>query len=133
MLRLLCIAVVACDGAYMGATTNVPQQLALGTPLSCRAAPAVAAMSKMSKTKPKQTPWYEKEVYKTPRQREMCAAAPVPAHTWSNSPLPIQHCQPRFTERLGCARTHKRHRTCCKPPDAVPHSEEEAAELAPPS
>ena len=101
LLRLLCIAVVACDGAYMGATTNVPQQLALGTPLSCRAAPAVAVMSK--KIRPKQTPWYEKEVYKSPRQRQMCAAAPVPAHTWSNSPLPIQHCQPRFTERLGCA------------------------------
>ena len=100
MLRLLFIAVVACDGAYMGATTNVPQQLELGTPLSCRAAPAVAVMSKKT---PKQTPWYEKEVYKSPEQRQRCAAAPVPAHTWSNSPLPIQHCQPRFTERLGCA------------------------------
>ena len=40
-----CIAVVACDGAYMGVTTNVRQQLALGTPLSRRAAPAVAAIS----------------------------------------------------------------------------------------
>ena len=39
------IAVVACDGAYMGVTTNVPQQLALGTPLSRRAAPAVALIS----------------------------------------------------------------------------------------
>ena len=77
MLRLLFIA-VACDGAYMGATTNVPQQLALGTPLSCRAAPAVAVIPKI---RPKQTPWYEKEVYKSPRQRQMCAAAPVPAHT----------------------------------------------------
>ena len=44
-LRILCIAVVACDGAYMGVTTNVPQQLALGTPLSRRAAPAVAVIS----------------------------------------------------------------------------------------
>ena len=96
LLRLLCIAVVACDGAYMGATTNVPQQLALGTPLSCRAAPAVAVMSKKRpKQYAKQTPWYEKEVYKSPEQRQECAAAPVPAHTWSNSPLPIQHCQPR--------------------------------------
>ena len=104
MLRFLFIAVVACDGAYMGATTNVPQQLALGTPLSCRAAPAVAVMSKKRpKQYAKQTPWYEKEVYKTPEQRQECAAAPVPAHTWSNSPLPIQHCLPRFTEHLGCA------------------------------
>ena len=45
VLRTLCIAVVACDGAYMGVTTNVPQQLALGTPLSRRAAPAVALIS----------------------------------------------------------------------------------------
>ena len=45
VLRVLCIAVVACDGAYMGVTTNVPQQLALGTPLSRRAAPAVALIS----------------------------------------------------------------------------------------
>ena len=118
LLRLLCIAVVACDGAYMGATTNVPQQLALGTPLSCRAAPAVAVMSKKRpKQYAKQTPWYEKEVYKSPEQRQECAAAPVPAHTWSNSPLPIQHCQPRFAWGV-----HKRHRTCCKPA-AVPHSE----------
>ena len=96
MLRFMFIAVVACDGAYMGATTNVPQQLALGTPLSCRAAPAVAVMSKKRpKQYAKQTPWYEKEVYKSPEQRQECAAAPVPAHTWSNSPLPIQHCQPR--------------------------------------
>ena len=29
-------------------------------------------------------------------------------HTWSNSPLPIQHCQPHFTARLRC----KRHHTC---------------------
>tara|TARA_B100000787_G_scaffold138855_1_gene107749 strand:- start:406 stop:576 length:171 start_codon:yes stop_codon:yes gene_type:complete len=42
---LLCIAVVVCGGAYMGVTTNVPQQLALGTPLSRRAAPAVALIS----------------------------------------------------------------------------------------
>ena len=99
MLRFLFIAVVACDGAYMGVTTNVPQQLALGTPLSCRAAPAVAVMSKKRpKQYAKQTPWYEKEVYKSPEQRQKCAAAPVPAHTWSNPPIPIQHCQPRFTE-----------------------------------
>ena len=71
MLRFLSIAVVACDGAYMGATTNVPQQLALGTPLSCRAAPAVAAMSKKT---PKQTPWYEKEVYKTENSGELLRA-----------------------------------------------------------
>jgi hypothetical protein len=38
----------------------------------------------------------------------------VSAHTWSNSPLPIQHCQPHFTARLRC----KRHHTC--KPDAVP-------------
>lgn len=45
VVRILFIAVVACDGAYMGVTTNVPQQLALGTPLSRRAAPAVAVIS----------------------------------------------------------------------------------------
>ena len=59
VLRILCIAVVACDGAYMGVTTNVPQQLALGTPLSRRAAPAVAVIpTKRSKVmkRPVQNP-----------------------------------------------------------------------------
>ena len=115
LLRALCIAVVACDGAYMGATTNVPQQLALGTPLSCRAAPAVAVMSKKT---PKQTPWYEKEVYKSPEQRQRCAAPPVPAHTWSTRPSLSSTACPASPSTWGA---HKRHRTCCKP-DAVPHS-----------
>ena len=114
LLRLLCIAVVACDGAYMGATTNVPQQLALGTPLSCRAAPAVAVMSKKSpKQYAKQTPWYEKEVYESPEQRQKCAAAPVPAPSLSST------ASPASPSAWGA---HKRHRTCCKPA-AVPHSE----------
>ena len=109
MLRFLFIAVVACDGAYMGATTNVPQQLALGTPLSCRAAPAVAVMSKKT---PKQTPWYEKEVYKSPEQRQRCAAPPVPAHTWSTRPSLSSTACPASPSAWGA---HKRHRTCCCP------------------